>query len=1267
MARVDDFGDPRDPAALAGEHGAGEHGAARLESDRNGSEAAANLYRAAHRTLVESYQAAAFQEGAAAGEHISDADLTSEPDSAPPSIPSAAGLRIPDIVERAAAATPIEVQAGDFLADRYEVLSVLGEGGMGIVYRCHDHGTGDAVAVKRVIVPDGAIANEYVMWFYKEARALAALDHPSIVKARDFGQLMDGSPFLVMDLATGVSLHDLSYTKLNFSIIWSVVDQILNALAHAHARGIIHGDLKPSNVLVENVEHEPPLVHMLDFGLAWLKQDHHDERLDGEKAMEFAPHAGAGTPGYMAPEQIQHEMHHVCGATDVYAIGCILYKLLTGQPPFAGESKELLHDHAFESPPALALTIEAPRGVEAFVLRMLAKYPWDRWEFAADARRDWSQFRPQHTDPADWQLPRVRSSLTSSLASRKSSQRGKSKPALKAAPQKAPGLLSIRPSPLVGREDIRQTLREICDEVVDGDGPPHRLVLLLGPAGSGKSRIAEWLCEVVHEEGSMVPLRARYRPIRGSMDGMLGATVQWLNFERTDRAAIERSLLRRWKVKRDDKDGRAWVAGAAEWFRPVGAGSDEPLGPTGMRFALDSIETRRTVTRYTLRKIAGGRPLLFWLDDLHHAGQTTFEGLLRIVRDEPDQRIVMVATVRAEDVHLGTPAADHLRNLRERMNGAVIDVKPMEPETTITMLKKSLPLDDASAQEAARRSRGNPLFALQQLHAWALAGNMEYYDGCYRVPEEVLALRPKTTAELWDSRVKAMPEQHQLAAYAAATMSGDVRREVLHALLTSLGLPADAAIVSLQRAEIIIPRGGGRYGWPHALLQEHLHSQLDKRPDSKLIYRAAADSLTRHPLFSTRRIVRQRVVNLLNADEPDSAAELLFDFLQQSWSGAREPLATLSDLELLRGRLQGGSRAMKNRWQAEALRHVGQPRDAMAELEKAKDTFEDLQDHENVAHCQRLMGHLLSECGNSAAGLEHVLEALEMFQATNNRLGMAQCEAVAGEIHYLLGDYESARYYIVEGEKHFAELDMPLGRGQCLLLLSWVEHSEGNAEQSRQLTLEARAEFERAGYRLGVAQADASLSHVEHRLLNYHLAAQGAREALKSFKSLRTPRGQAACERLLAMIAIDTDDFENADAHVRRALEVYEGMGDPWGIMEARLLLCQMLLCRHEVDAANDLLNDCSQIVVEEAEPRQHYLLTRAWLAYASQDEDLALESLDMASAVFDDRGRVGDHTPHLLSRLWRFQWSEPVRQRLAEWRKLLEVPADSQQASVGT
>ena len=1187
-----------------------------------------------------------------AADSLSDLGL----DTPPPRGPSAASLRSADLKSDEPPAASSMVRPGQVVADRYEVLGVLGEGGMGIVYRCRDQASGHVVALKRVIPPEGKLAAEYIMWFYKEARALACLDHPGIVRARDFGQLADGSPYLAMDLVTGVSLHDLAQARLSFPLIWSIIDSVLGALAHAHARGIVHGDLKPSNVLVEELGDVPPRIHILDFGLAWLKRDPHDERLDGAKNPEFAPHAGAGTPGYMAPEQIQHEMHHVCGATDLYALGCVLYKLLTGHAPFSGEPKELLRLHAFENVPELKLVIpDAPPEVGRFVLRLLAKKPWERWEFAAEARADWNAWRPDpKVSPRVWRFPKLPHTREAAVPTTRRTFAAVPRPELKPAPERAPGLLSIRPSPLVGRDDVRRLLRGVCEEVIANVGAPHRLVLLVGPAGVGKSRISEWLCEAVHEEGTMVPLRARYRPIRSPLDGMLGAVTQHLNFERADRDTIERSLLSRWKVAREDRNGAAWVAGAAEWLRPYGHLTDQPVGPSGIRFSLDTLETRRMVIRYTLRKLAAGRPLLFWFDDLHHASEATFEGLVRIHQTEPDQRIVMVATVRAEDVQIGTPAADRLRNLREKMNGDVIDIRAMDPDTTCELLRASLPLDDASVKEAARRSRGNPLFALQQLHAWALAGDMEYKNGTYRVPPEVLAVRPQTTAELWDSRVAAMPEDHRLAAFAVAAVGGDIRREVLQALLAALALPVEGAILSLQNAEIILPHGAGRYVWPHALLQEHLIARLNQRPDAQLMYRAAAHALGHHPMSGTRRVVRQRVANLLNAGESDAAAELLFHFLERSWNGAREPLATLMDLDLLKGHLIGRSLALKHRWRAEALRHVGRNEEATTHAEIARNSFEELGERESLAHCLRLLGHLASERGSSVEGLQLVNIARAIFIEENQLLGQAQCEAVAGEIEYLLGNYANARNYIQHAEAHFAELGQPLGRGQCLLLLSWIDHSEGATERSRRLTLQARAEFDQAGYRLGLAQVDTSLAHIEHRLSNFHGAEKGALDALAAFETLRTPRGQAACERLLTMIGIDADDLERAELHAGRAAAIYGQMGDPWGLLESRLLICQTLLARHRFEDARALLDECGRIEVEEAEPRQHYLLTRAWLEIVSGYPEQGFQALEAASQVFESRAHSGDHAPHLLARLARFPWPAQVLEYIESWRALL-------------
>ncbi|MCH2110707.1 MAG: AAA family ATPase, partial [Polyangiaceae bacterium] len=951
---------------------------------------------------------------------------------------------------------------------------------------------------------------------------------------------------------------------------------------------------------------------------------------------------------------------------DLYALGCILYRQIGRGAPFGGSSKELLRQHAYAEVPPLVPAIDVPEGALGFVMRLLRKKPWDRWEFAAEARKDWAELRPTKVPPGGYALPYIRPAPSRPLP--KGVGYAGRNPLLDAAPERSTGLLSIRQSPLVGREKIRQTLREICDELIDGEGPQHRLVILVGPAGSGKSRIAEWLCQAVHEEGTMVPLFARYRKVRGPLDGVVGATTRYYNFERIDKSTIERSLLSRWRVKKEDKAGRTWVAGAAEWLRPAGPIADVPLGPSGVRFTLDTLATRRTISRHVVRRIGAGRRLLFWLDDLHNASESTFEGFMRMHSEDTDQSYLVVATVRAEDVHLGTPAAERLRRLRDHMNGIAIDVTPLEPETTRELIRKSLPLGSAAVDEAARRSRGNPLFALQQLHAWALEGEMKFKDHEYHVASEVLSVRPKTTAELWSSRVAAMPPELRKAAYASAAFSSDLRKEVLSPLFTALGLPGEECIVAMSRAEILIPRGPGRYSWPHALLQEYLSEQLAQREDREHIYHAAALALARHPLGATRRVVRQRVMNLILAGDPTAAADLLFDFLKVSWNGAREPLSTLSDLELLRGKISGATRAHQDRWRAESLRHVGRAAEAKKYARRAQRAFQELEDDLNQAHCLRLLGHIGSELGNSTEGKKSTEIALEYFQSEGDILGQAQAEAVLAEIGYLLGDFESARPLAQSGERHFASIDQPLGRGQCLLLLSWIEHSEGSVESSRRLALEAREEFERVGYRLGTAQTDASLAHVEHRMLNLRAAEKGANDALIGFESLRTPRGQAACRRLLAMVGIDADDIPLARRNAEWCAQIYQDLDDPWGVVEAKVLEAQIEIMERNFESARKLLDACEQMNVEEPEPHQHRLLAEAWYFRELNKIEEAEVALARAKEIFPEERRIGDHSFHLLARLSRYSWPEGTLQLLRRWREVLQrVSSDRSRSSLAS
>src|SRR5258708_8636984 len=133
-----------------------------------------------------------------------------------------------------------------------------------------------------------------------------------------------------------------------------------------------------------------------------------------------------------------------------------------------------------------------------------------------------------------------------------------------------PELLGLRPIPMVGRGNERTELFRLADVVAASDGPRHRMALVVGEAGVGKSRLAEWLCERVHERATMMPLHARYRRINGPLDGLNGAVLSHYGLERVDRILVEQALINTWEIEKDDDEGMMWVAATAEWLRPSG-------------------------------------------------------------------------------------------------------------------------------------------------------------------------------------------------------------------------------------------------------------------------------------------------------------------------------------------------------------------------------------------------------------------------------------------------------------------------------------------------------------------------------------------------------------------------------------------------------------------------------------------------------------------------------------------------------------------------
>jgi serine/threonine protein kinase len=253
----------------------------------------------------------------------------------------------------------------------YRLERMLGRGGMGRVYAAVNEAAGNRVAIK-VLAQTFADDPGIIERFFTEARAVNLIAHENIASVLDLDRLPDGRPYIVMELVDGQTLREVKSTAPVGGVVRAIID-VLAALEAAHAIGIVHRDLKPDNVIVTARGH----AKVLDFGIAKLTRAH-----PGAVAPRTATGIVLGTPEYMAPEQVEGGTPDA--RSDLYAVGVMLYELLTGKRPFAGTDWDVMRAHLLEAPrPPRSLRPDLPQVIEDVILCALAKRPEDRYESAA--------------------------------------------------------------------------------------------------------------------------------------------------------------------------------------------------------------------------------------------------------------------------------------------------------------------------------------------------------------------------------------------------------------------------------------------------------------------------------------------------------------------------------------------------------------------------------------------------------------------------------------------------------------------------------------------------------------------------------------------------------------------------------------------------------------------------------------------------------------------------------------------------------------------
>ncbi len=640
----------------------------------------------------------------------------------------------------------------------YTLLAPLARGASGIVYR----GSGpDQASVAVKVLED--LEPRMQRLFEQELRTAMVLDHPHVVPVlgtgrcpsddRD-GRWSKGTPWLAMPFCEGgtVAMHP----PADWESLARILHQTLEALAHAHARGVLHRDVKAANLLLDGDGN----VLLADFGLSRSPFDERECPVRG------------GTPGYVAPEQGHGRWWQEGPHTDLYAVGMLAWHLVAGalpdlptrqdgppgpsdgSPNSGPQALDLLRRQQGPLPAIPEPRFPTPAGFLAWCRRMAAPEPRNRFALAADALSALAQLQGHRPTPT----------RTSASGPRSLRARGQ----------------DLR-TPLVGRRAERDALLDALRETRSG---ATRTVLLRGPIGIGTSALAQWLWEHAHTTGQAWPVRIRHDAHgRSPRFGVEGALRHALGLAR----ALPQEAHQRGVTAED-----------AELVWPR-----RPLAP----------EERRTRIRQVLR--GQGRPTLLWVDDVHWG----IESLrLAVHWHRSEDPALLVLTVDPETAE--ADVAEILEELERQEGVTALDIGPLPDDAMEELVDSIVPLAPDVRAEVVRRVEGHPLYAKQWLqlslddHELVAGpdGHRFVDDALLDAPDGYTLLRRK----LKDA-TEALSRTERASISLAAALGVEVDRALWSDACRAAGLvPSDDALLELQRRGLLDADVHGlRFVHPH--------------------------------------------------------------------------------------------------------------------------------------------------------------------------------------------------------------------------------------------------------------------------------------------------------------------------------------------------------------------------------------------------------------------------------------------------------------------
>ncbi len=1087
--------------------------------------------------------------------------------------------------------------------DTLQLEAPIGEGAWSKVWRAADPSTGRTLAVK--ILTGRSLDDPLVgANFSAEVRAVAALDHPSIVRLHDFGevpaetaaasqgQLHAGWPYLVLDFAPGVPLYDVP-GPLSYGVLRVILLELLDALAHAHARGVVHRDLKPDNVLVDGTR-----CRLTDFGIARPTVGASSNRFRMTRRTDPTM---LGTPHFMAPEQIEGRWRDQGPWTDLYSLGCMAFGLACGRPPYDADTvMGTLLAHMSAPIPVLEPVVAVPPGFGPWVARLLAKGPGQRFQHAADAA--WDLLTLGQPDEGTAPVPTVvaisfTSTFETFVAQRPASPTalteemrsvGRPAPIYQGPPipddwRRDPPtptipplrgglhLFGLRPFPLIGREAQRDALWTTL-RAVHATGLP-RVVVLTGPSGCGKTRLVHWLAERAHELGAATTLVATHEQGGTPQDGLGPMLVRHFACEGLDAEQVA-GRVDIVLPEATDEERRALEALLVRHAPDQAAASVELARggtverPRLVRFA--SSAERYVAIRRTLARLAARRPVLLVLDDvIHGADALNFaEAVLNAQSHDPLAALILVT---ASDEAMGdrTTETARLGHLLERRESERLTVGPMVGDERVRMLRDAMGLSPSLVERLQARTEGNPMFAAQLVADWIQRGLVEGGVDGLRLRSRARAPLPDGLHELWMRRVERLLEGRDpaegLALEIAACLGRGVDMVEWGEACHQAGVQPCLELLERMLNERLAQGRGGEdtplVGWAfvHATLQESVERRAFEGDRRVLAHRAIVKMLRCKGGVDLARLVR----HLAEAGDVEDAlgpsleaaemaleagelarAEALLDRRDQLLDGADYPFEH-------RGRIDG--------WlQRSSLAHLaGRWADADRLASRVAEVAERFRWPDAGIRAELAMARVALSTGRLAVAWRHAEDAERWAAAIGEARLLAEARYLRGRVMHARGALESAERCYLDARAGFEELIDPDRVAWCEEGLGLVALAAGRSEEARRRLTRARDCFVDAGARLRVAHCSTALGAVCGASGDLMRAEVFYREALDHYDQVGAVEGLEPRVRL-GLLHVSRGDPRRARPIFLAAIAEAEGRGvkPVEGLAYAALLLC---------------------------------------------------------------------------------------------------------------